>query len=254
MSDVSAAAATASSAAPPGRSAWHDHKGFGFRDILDIVNPLQHLPVISSIYRWLTGDRPGEAAQIAGDALYGGPIGVAFGLLGAALQDDEGHDAGERVLAAVFDKGKSDTATAVAAAAPAPAPEAKAQAQAQASAPAETASVVPAAVVLDHPPMPLHPPVSAPQNQDAVHAFLERKATLDRQIAGPAAARGTPVPLIPPAGSLPEGRVSGAVAAPAVSAAPVDISQRMLDALDKYMRMEKEKKAGQPAPNVDYSM
>ena len=64
---------------PPGRHGATP-SSFGFRDLLDIVNPLQHLPIISSIYRWLTGDRPGEAAEIAGDALYGGPIGVAFGL------------------------------------------------------------------------------------------------------------------------------------------------------------------------------
>ena len=56
-------------------------RGFGFRDILDIVNPLQHLPIIGSVYRWLTGDRPGAVAQIAGDALYGGPIGAAVGFV-----------------------------------------------------------------------------------------------------------------------------------------------------------------------------
>jgi hypothetical protein len=72
--------------APPAQhpSAWHNGNSFGFRDLIDIVNPLQHIPIIGSIYRWATGDRPGEAAQIAGDALYGGPIGVGVGLHGRA--------------------------------------------------------------------------------------------------------------------------------------------------------------------------
>ena len=54
-----AAVATATSAAPPPAvhaNAWHNADGFGFRDVLDIINPLQHLPIISSIYRWATGD------------------------------------------------------------------------------------------------------------------------------------------------------------------------------------------------------
>src|SRR5580700_7596256 len=109
MTDTAVATATAAPV-PAHPSAWKSASGFGFRDILDIVNPLQHLPIISSIYRWVTGDRPGEAAKIAGDALYGGPIGVAFGLVGAAMEDSAGHDVGERALAAVFDSGPKTTA------------------------------------------------------------------------------------------------------------------------------------------------
>ena len=30
--------------------------GFSFLDVLDIINPLQHLPVISTLYRQVTGD------------------------------------------------------------------------------------------------------------------------------------------------------------------------------------------------------
>ena len=124
MSDAAAVSAVTPSAAAPvpaaagaGRSAWRNPGGFGFRDILDIVNPLQHLPVITSIYRWVTGDRPGEAAEIAGDALYGGPIGVAFGLVGAITEDSTGHDLGERVLAKVFGSGDHDSKVAAAPAA-----------------------------------------------------------------------------------------------------------------------------------------
>src|SRR5215470_6180450 len=30
---------------------------FGFGDLVDIVNPLQHIPVVATIYRNMTGDR-----------------------------------------------------------------------------------------------------------------------------------------------------------------------------------------------------
>src|SRR5690348_17165865 len=82
VSDVAAVAATPPTAAPPaspssgplGLSLW-SHGGFSFKDLLDIVNPLQHLPIVGSIYRYLTGDEPAAGTRIIGDALYGGPIG-----------------------------------------------------------------------------------------------------------------------------------------------------------------------------------
>jgi hypothetical protein len=253
MTDTAAAAATASPVVPasgPARSAWHDHAGFGFRDILDIVNPLQHLPVIGSIYRWLTGDRPGEAAQIAGDALYGGPIGVAVSLAGAALEDKQGRDLGERALAALF--GSGDQATSVADATP---PASLAPIGVAPEAASATANALPASVVLDHPPMPLYRRgMQASAAESPAQAIRDHNAALQRQIAAGTVARSDPVPLIPPAGSLPAGRVSGPAAAPAAPPAPLDISQKMLDALDKYMRLEKERKAGEAAPSVDFAL
>ncbi|MGH7089915.1 MAG: hypothetical protein ACREFQ_13545, partial [Stellaceae bacterium] len=115
------AVAAAAAALPPSRpEAWKSASGFGFRDLLDIINPLQHIPIVSAVYRYLTGDRPGEAAQMAGDALYGGPVGVAVGLIGAATEDSQGHDLGERGLISLFGpEHGAAAATAVASAAPA---------------------------------------------------------------------------------------------------------------------------------------
>jgi len=42
-----------------------------FGDVLDAVNPLQHIPVVSSAYNSLSGNNISTAAQTAGDALYG---------------------------------------------------------------------------------------------------------------------------------------------------------------------------------------
>jgi hypothetical protein len=241
MSDVATAAA-ATAPAPSSFHAWKDAKGFGFRDLLDIINPLQHLPIIGSIYRWATGDRPGEAAQVAGDALYGGPIGVGISLLSASLQDSQGHDLGERALAYVF--GPSDKqATAVASATPAPAPAAT-----------PAAAQVPAKA--DHPPMSLFggiatpvPPI--PQSvattgapNTAARDFLARNAVLERSVvAGTRFAPGTsaPVPLVPPPGTLQPRHV---YAAPANTA--LDIPAKMMEGLDKYMKLEQARKAQQP--------
>lgn len=259
MSDVSAAAPAAAATPAHPRSAWHDPSGFGFRDILDIVNPLQHLPIVSSIYRWLTGDRPGDAAKIAGDALYGGPIGLAFGVVGAAIEDKQGHDVGEQMLSAVF--GPHDHATAVADATPAAgAVAAKASVSPTAI---QTAAVSPSAppavqnpAVPDHPPIPLYrngpPPGVVSNPPDPARALIDHNATVERQIT--AGTRTNPVPLIPPAGALPAARVSAPASSPPNASTPLDISQKMLDALDKYMKLEKERNANTTQPSVDYAL
>ncbi len=305
MTAAAAAIAATPPASSPHPSAWRSPSGFGFHDLLDIVNPLQHLPIIGSIYRWITGDQPGEAAQIAGDALYGGPIGVAFGLIGAATEDKAGHDLGEQALTAMF--GNHDqSSTLVAAAAPAaavPAPQAAQPAsapgkavagtiQAAATASAATRAPIPlfggiavtqaapgpataTAALPDHPPLPLPgragPALAAagtpPPN--AAQEFVARQAALERQITnGPRPIPQTaPVPLVLPAGSLPPrplqlpastGSAAATVAAPPAAGvgAPVDISQKMLDALDKYMKLEKDREKAAPAsvPGVDLSL
>lgn len=55
--------------------------GFTFGDIIDIINPLQHIPIVNSIYRKVTGDVIAPAMEIAGGALFGGPIGAALSVV-----------------------------------------------------------------------------------------------------------------------------------------------------------------------------
>lgn len=59
--------------------------GFNFRDVLDLVNPLQHIPVVGNLYRKLTGDLAAPAIRVAGGALFGGPLGAAFAAANVAL-------------------------------------------------------------------------------------------------------------------------------------------------------------------------
>jgi hypothetical protein len=79
---------------------------FSFWDIVDAINPLQHIPVISTIYRKLTGDEMGYASRIAGDTLYSGIFGSLISGLASAVVNvfvdaTTGKDIGEHMMAAV---------------------------------------------------------------------------------------------------------------------------------------------------------
>ncbi len=86
--------------------------------VLDVINPLQHIPVVSTIYRHLTGDEISPMARIAGDALYGGPIGAAVALADVAIESSTGKDIGGNVMAMVTGGGDEAPQTMVASAAP----------------------------------------------------------------------------------------------------------------------------------------
>lgn len=94
-------------------------KSFSFHDVLDAINPLQHLPIIATIYRHLTGDTIGNAARVAGDTLYTGPIGLALSLVDAHEVNKTGKDLGEHVVAMISGHGKDTAPTVAASAVPA---------------------------------------------------------------------------------------------------------------------------------------
>lgn len=75
---------------------------FTFWDFLDIINPLQHIPVIATIYRAMTGDEIKPASRVLGDGLYGGPVGMAAGLVSAMVEETTGKDIGAHALAMVI--------------------------------------------------------------------------------------------------------------------------------------------------------
>jgi len=81
-----------------GKPFWGDD-GLRFGDVLDAINPLQHIPVVSTIYRNLTGDDISPGARIAGGSLFGGPIGFISGLFNSAVEAATGQDVGGQVLA-----------------------------------------------------------------------------------------------------------------------------------------------------------
>ena len=69
---------------------------FSFADFMDTVNPLQHIPVIGTIYRELTDDTIKPVARIAGDIMYGVLIGsVAFSAVGAIVSGIVEQESGQ---------------------------------------------------------------------------------------------------------------------------------------------------------------
>ncbi len=103
-------AVIAQSPAVPQKSP-HDKTGsFTFSDLLDVINPLQHIPVVGTIYRELTGDSISPAARIAGDTLYGGVFGFASSIVDSLVEGETGKDIGAHIMATVF--GDDDDTTA----------------------------------------------------------------------------------------------------------------------------------------------
>ncbi len=73
--------------------------GFTFLDFIDVINPLQHIPLISTLYRNVTGDSIDPGSQIVGSTLFGGPIGAAVSIVNVAVDQNTGMDIGEHAVA-----------------------------------------------------------------------------------------------------------------------------------------------------------
>ncbi len=82
----------------------------GFDDFIDMINPLEHIPVVSSIYRAITGETINPVSRIAGDTLYGSILGIAsvgiaaVGAIGDEIvsANNDGQSASGFVLASLF--------------------------------------------------------------------------------------------------------------------------------------------------------
>lgn len=81
--------------------------GFGFDDFVDIINPLQHLPFVSTLYREFTGDTIAPAARTAGSALYGGPAGLVAGVANVMFEAESGSDIGASLVAGLTGEGSA---------------------------------------------------------------------------------------------------------------------------------------------------
>ena len=90
-------------------SSFFGSDGMTFGDLLDIINPLQHIPIISTIYRALTGDEISLGARIVGGALFGGPIGLGAAVVNAAIEASTGDDIGGLIMATLTDSTPSKT-------------------------------------------------------------------------------------------------------------------------------------------------
>jgi hypothetical protein len=97
--DAAAGSDAGASAAGTKGSVADGDQDLSFWDVLDIVNPLQHIPIVGTIYRAVTGDEIKPAMQIGGDILYGGVIGGMASIANAVLQEASGKDLGGHIMA-----------------------------------------------------------------------------------------------------------------------------------------------------------
>jgi hypothetical protein len=157
------------------RSFWQQafgDDGFSFGTLLDIVNPLQHIPIVSTIYQKLTGDEASPAANVIGGALFGGPIGLMVAAADSALKIETGKDTGGHVFALFDSATPAETAVADASKPTTPSgADTQEQQKTQPAAPettqAETAAAItPAQVLADA-------PKAAKPNPATVHATNE---------------------------------------------------------------------------------
>lgn len=74
-----------------------------FYDMLDIVNPLQHLPIVSYFYREFTEDTIEPLPRVAGGALFGGLYGAVASLVNVVVDEVTGDDIGGHAIAAFKD-------------------------------------------------------------------------------------------------------------------------------------------------------
>jgi hypothetical protein len=75
-------------------------QGPTFRDALDAINPLNHIPIVSDILANVTGHEPSTASKLAGGALFG-PIGFASSLASVIFEDVGGKTPANAVYAAI---------------------------------------------------------------------------------------------------------------------------------------------------------
>ncbi|MEQ8334894.1 hypothetical protein [Nisaea sp.] len=239
--------------------------GFGFDDFVDIINPLQHLPFISTLYREVTGDTIAPAARTAGGALYGGPAGLVAGVANVIFEAENGSDVGATMVAGLTGQGSEPAgpvptaATSIAETPPAPAKDHRGFAvPGPQTASADAAAMTPEAMAAYARASALTVPTPGHGSVDWTSGVITQPAAesdpalpsvsgggldaLIRQSQAKTATRrrGTALPSLVQPGL----KTRGAQAAASQQVLPIDPSQRvgladwMMKALDKYETMK----------------
>lgn len=91
--------ARAAASVPAAAGTKADDEPFSFWDVLDLINPLQHIPGVNALYRELTGDTIKTPMKLIGSTVLGGPIGFAAAMVDSIVAETTGKDMGEHALA-----------------------------------------------------------------------------------------------------------------------------------------------------------
>lgn len=164
----------AAAVAAPGTSSSAGSSDFSFHDLLDIVNPLQHLPIIGTLYRAITDEHIGKFEKLAGDTLYGGLWGAVSSVADLAFEEITGKDFGDTVLS-LLTGGHDQKPVAVAQDAP-PAPAAAGPAAAPAAAVPASAAPAPVKIATALPATPDVAAFSSALQQKGIDGELANRA------------------------------------------------------------------------------
>jgi hypothetical protein len=103
-------AVTVSANKADGASKTDDAGESFFHHMLDVINPLQHLPVVGTIYRAITGEHIGAVEKIAGDTLYGGLWGAVSSIADVAFEGITGKSFEDTAMAWIKGDDKTQVA------------------------------------------------------------------------------------------------------------------------------------------------
>ncbi len=231
-----APAAKPVAAAAPAQPASNkgDDKDWSFGDFLDFINPLQHIPLVNYAYRAMTGDEtPKAAVQVAGGALFGGVIGAVASLVTAGIEGAAGDSIPDMAMNLFnSDEAATPPATALAANSNTPVPAASMAAPA----PAPNTQIVDAAATTQ--------PSAFIQNlQKGITGAKTYPASFNVPQRNPLHDQMTQVRQ---ANNIP----------PDSAATQNDFAQKMLDAMDRYQKMQQTAggAATPAAPKIDASL
>jgi len=84
-----------------------EHDDLEFDDLLDLINPLHHVPIVGTIYRAITGDEIKPEMQVSGDLLFGIVSGnvLLSGVMSVAsliYEQENGQDPLTHIAQALF--------------------------------------------------------------------------------------------------------------------------------------------------------
>ena len=90
-----------------------ENHDFSFGDLVDIVNPLQHIPGVANVYRAITGDTISAPARFMGSMLFMGPVGLVMTAADTLAMNADGELASEQLIAAISGR-RADSRTVMA--------------------------------------------------------------------------------------------------------------------------------------------
>ena len=82
-------------------TAFFGKDGLTFRDFIDAINPLNHIPIVSDLFASATDHKASTASKLIGGTLLGGPIGFVASLATVIFENATGESPTQAAYAAL---------------------------------------------------------------------------------------------------------------------------------------------------------